>query len=158
MLQSILFQTIRVTNAGELSVAQAIKQAAESKSLDTYPNRGTGSDAKEALERNGIKIANKLEGARVVFFEPSVIETTLLKHTDWKGTNVKQLLARIEGAKGDSAKLGMGKTHRGISIPLEIIIGEDAATPRKSGESYIRPLRQGSLSPSSSSVCVTQQS
>ena len=121
LMQTILFQTIRVTNSGDLSVSQAITQAAQA------PRDTIGDcDAKKALERNGIKIVRKRgDTERTVFFEPSVIEKTLLKYTEWKGTNIKQLLARVEGAQEHSAKLGGKQTHRGIAIPLDSIVEQN---------------------------------
>jgi len=121
LLQAILFQPIRITNFGELSVAQAIRKATN---RSTYnPDMGY---VFEALERHGIRIIKPQNYDCEVFFKPSAVEETLLKNPEWKGTNVKQLLTRIDGAKETTAKF-YGKTVRGIGIPLENIIGTETS-------------------------------
>jgi hypothetical protein len=119
LLQSILFQSIRVRILGDLSVIQAIRKSV----CDSNNNDYEYTD--EALERNGITIITPHGSGYHVFFKPKVVEEVLLKSTDWKGTNVKQLLKRIDGAKESSAKFS-GKTAKGISIPLASIIDRES--------------------------------
>ena len=117
LLQEILCAKVRVADAGELSVVQAIKRAiAIGITPDTY--------AKEALERNGIKIRKPQNGDREVFFVIPILSKTLLKDTNWKDANIRQLLNRLPIAKETVAKFN-GKTTRGVSVPLDDVIGTE---------------------------------
>jgi len=60
-----------------------------------------------------------------VFFVIPILSKTLLKETNWKDANIRQLLNRLPIAKEIVAKFN-GKTTRGISIPLEDIIGTES--------------------------------
>jgi len=118
LLQEILCGKVRVADVGELSVMQAIKRViAIGCTPDTY--------AKEALERNGIKVRKPQNGGREVFFVIPILSKTLLKDTNWKDANIRQLLNRLPIANETVTKFN-GKTIRGISIPLEDIIGTES--------------------------------
>jgi len=118
LLQEILCAKVRVADVGELSVVQAIKRVIAIGCIpDTY--------AKEALERNGIKIRKTQNGDREVFFVIPILSKTLLKDTNWKDANIRQLLNRLPIAKETVAKFN-GKTTRGVSVPLEDIIGTES--------------------------------
>jgi hypothetical protein len=114
LLQTILCQVIRITNY-ELSVTQALQAIA-----DTTNYRYDYNEIKDALERNGLKIT-KHNDHRVVFFETEIVRATLLKNTEWKNTNIPQLLERIEGAEKILARFNR-KRIWDISIPLDSII------------------------------------
>jgi hypothetical protein len=118
LLQDILWSKLRVAELGELSVVQAIKKAVAI---------GYTTDiicATEALERNGIKIRKPQDREREVFLVIPVLSKTLLKDTNWKDANIKQLLNRLPIAKETVAKFN-GKAVRGISVPLGEIIGSE---------------------------------
>jgi hypothetical protein len=118
LLQEIIYAKLRVADVGELSVAQAIRRVtAIGVTTDTY--------AKEALERNGIKVRRSQDGDREVFFVIPILSRTLLKDTHWKDANIRQLLNRLPIAKGTVAKFN-GKAIRGISVPLDDIIGTES--------------------------------
>jgi len=118
LLQEILCAKLRVADIGELSVAQAIKRViAIGYTQDIY--------AKEALERNGIKVRKPQNGDRDVFFVVPVLSKTLLKDTNWKDANIKQLLSRLPTANETVARFN-GKTIRGICVPLEDMIGTES--------------------------------
>jgi len=118
LLQEIICAKLRVADVGELSVVQAIKRVtAVGYTPDIY--------AKEALERNGIKVRKPQNGDRDVFFVIPILSKTLLKETNWKDANIRQLLNRLPIAKKIVAKFN-GKSIRGISVPLEDIIGTES--------------------------------
>jgi len=54
-----------------------------------------------------------------------IMSKTLLKETHWKDANIKQLLNRLPIAKDTVAKFN-GKTTRGISVPLDDVIGTES--------------------------------
>jgi hypothetical protein len=118
LLQEILCAKLRVAEVGELSVAQAIKRViAIGITEDVY--------AKEALERNGIKVRKPRDGDNDVIFVIPVMSKTLLKDTNWKDANIRQLLNRLPISKETVARFN-GKVIRGISVPLEDIIGKES--------------------------------
>jgi len=120
LLQTILYRPIRVTEVGELSVAQTIKKAA-----------GIGSStesiyAKEALERNGIKIQKSDDGSTKVFFAFAPMKTSLLlKSTMWETMDIGGLLKRLDFGHISTARLCGKQPTRGIWIPLEETIDLD---------------------------------
>ena len=122
LLQSILFQPIKVKDHADLSVIQAIKKAVDCDEASINIKH-----AEEALERSGIKIIKPHNSAHRVFFKPNVVKDVLLKNTEWNGMNVKQLLIRTDGAKEYTANFA-GKSAKGISIPLENIMDEEFTT------------------------------
>ena len=117
LLQTILFRPIRVTDIGELSVAQTIKRAA---------GIGCTADiiyAKEALERNGIKIQKFDDGSVKVFFAFAPMKTSsLLKGTVWEMMDIGGLLKRLDFGHISTARLCGKQPTRGIWIPLEEMI------------------------------------
>ena len=120
LLQTILFRPIRVTEIGELSVAQTIKRAAGI-------GYTTGTIyAKEALERNGIKIQKFDEGGIKVFFAFAPMKTSpLLKGTVWETMDIGGLLKRLDFGHISTARLCGKQPTRGIWIPLEEIVDLD---------------------------------
>ena len=120
----------RVAEVGELSVAQTIKRAA-----------GTGSTAdityaKEALERNGIKIQKIDVGSTKVFFAFAPMKTSpLLKGTVWETMDIGGLLKRLDFGHISTARLCGKHPTRGIWIPREDIIDlndqEDETEPNQ---------------------------
>ena len=58
--------------------------------------------------------------------KPDIIGTKLLHNTDWKGSNIGQLLERVAEAKKGVAKF-VGHPTKGIIIPLESIIGTESS-------------------------------
>ena len=128
LLQTILFRPIRVTDVGELSVAQTIKRAAGI----GYTNDITY--AKEALERNGIKIQKFDESGTKVFFAFAPMKTSpLLRGTTWETMDVGGLLKRLDFGHISTARLSGKQPTRGIWIPLAEIVDLD------NQEDYVEP-------------------
>jgi hypothetical protein len=123
LLQTILFRPIRVADAGELSVAQTIKRAAPNAIVDS----ASQTLAKEALERNGIKIKRFNDGGIKVFFAFAPMKTSpLLKGTAWETMDVGGLLKRLDFGHIGTARLSGKQPTRGYWIPLEDIIDMDS--------------------------------
>jgi hypothetical protein len=115
LLQAILNQPIR-TNIGEMSVRQAVKQVASVMPTETEKQAIT-----ITLEMSGIRLVKLHNSEKEVFFHPIIVRDILLKNSDWKNTNIKQLLLRVKGAKEKIPRFS-GKSAKGISIPFENII------------------------------------
>jgi hypothetical protein len=120
LLQTILFRPIRVTDAGELSVAQAIKRAA------AIGNTTEIVYAQEALLRNGIKVQKIADGGFKVFVAFAPMKTSpLLKGTVWETMDIGGLLKRLDFGHISTARLCGKHPTRGICIPLEEIVATD---------------------------------
>lgn len=72
------------------------------------------------LEDNGIR----LMGLGYVFLATEVVKKNLLAGTKWADTNVKLMLARIEGAKIDKQRIN-GMNLNGVTLSLEKLLPQD---------------------------------
>lgn len=106
LLETIAFAKCR-TSSGEATVAQLIAN-------------GGNND----LELCGIKLINdELGNKDRAFLVPDVVCRELLKGTLWEKLQIRDILKRCPGAQVDRKRVA-GMNVRGISIPVETLVGE----------------------------------
>ena len=108
LLETIAFAKCR-TSSGEATIAQLIAN-------------GGNND----LELRGIKLINDELGNKNgrAFYVPDVIRRELLKGTPWKKLQIRDILKRCPGAQADRRRVAGSKPVRGVSIPVEALLGE----------------------------------
>ena len=109
--ESKLLETIALakcrTSSGEATIAQFIAN-------------GGNND----LELRGIKLINdELGNKGRAFLVPDVIRRELLKGTLWEKLQIRDILKRCPGAQVDRKRVA-GMNVRGVSIPVETLVGE----------------------------------
>lgn len=86
-------------------------------------------DARESLERNGIRHVVKRDGGEIYFFCPPVVGR-LLERTDFAGHKIDEYLLRIPGAGHCKQRLGGREAFWGVEVPVDRVdslFGSNAA-------------------------------
>ena len=115
-------------NFEELSVAQTIKRVAHVSIVATQSEIA----AKEALERNGIKIVEQ-----EVHFVHQIVQDTLLKNTKWKDMGVGLLLKRLKVGTATKTKMaGYEYSLRSTKISFQKIFGNEQVEDNSDGQQF----------------------
>lgn len=115
LIQDILMSHVRVMEEQEYGTDKKTIMVDRTVSQCIF-EMPVNDDHRRALEASGIRMDN----GRGLFVHPDTVTGRLLKHTQWEGYNIRDILARVPGAVQDRARMA-NQNLRGIRIPNEYL-------------------------------------